>query len=52
MSDALFPSEKYNFGVYQNNIKRAATRLKLLCEIGHVAEQKDIKRRVDDVGSG
>jgi hypothetical protein len=52
MTDALFSSEKYNFSVYRNNIKKAATRLKLLCDTGHVAEQKYIKDRVDGLDYG
>ena len=48
----MLPRAKYNFSTYLVNIKKTATRLKELCDIGHVAEQKDIKERIEIMGSG
>lgn len=48
----MFQNEKYNFSVYRNNVKKAAERMRLLGEIGHSAEQKDIKDRIYRIDSG
>ncbi|KAJ3521898.1 hypothetical protein NM208_g13090 [Fusarium decemcellulare] len=45
--DAVLPRTKYDFNTYLDNVKKAAARLKMLCEIAHAAEQKDMKDRVE-----
>lgn len=33
--------------MYIGNIKQVSTKMKTLCEVGHMTEQKDIKKTVD-----
>ncbi|PYH64452.1 uncharacterized protein BO88DRAFT_374348 [Aspergillus vadensis CBS 113365] len=47
LTDAILPRTKYDFPTYLDNIKKSTTRLKALCELGHMAEQKDIKGYLD-----
>ncbi|KAK3390059.1 hypothetical protein B0H63DRAFT_464717 [Podospora didyma] len=51
LTDALLPRTKYQFELYQKNVANTASRLKTLCETGHMAEQKSIKSRVEDISS-
>ncbi|KAH8807320.1 hypothetical protein F5884DRAFT_340380 [Xylogone sp. PMI_703] len=51
LTDALLPRVGYDFQVYLDNVKARAMRLKTLGEIGHVAEQRDIKDRIDNLDS-
>lgn len=48
----MLPRTKYNFSVYLENVKRVATRLKTLCEAGHIAEQKHITQSIEILNSG
>ncbi|UKZ46840.1 hypothetical protein TrVGV298_001051 [Trichoderma virens] len=47
LSDAMLPRTKYKFPTYIGNITKASARIKTLCEVGHMAEQKDIKKTID-----
>ncbi|OPB46586.1 hypothetical protein A0O28_0067080 [Trichoderma guizhouense] len=47
LSDAMLPRTKYKFPMYIGNIKQVSIRMKTLCEVGHMTEQKDIKKTVD-----
>jgi hypothetical protein len=48
----MLPRAKYDFPAYLANVRKTATKLKTLCEMGHIAEQKYIKDRVDILDSG
>jgi hypothetical protein len=49
--DAMLPRAKYDFPIYLDNIKKTATRLKTLCDMGHIAEQKYIMERIEILDS-
>lgn len=51
LGDALFPRQKYTFTKYLSPIKSSAIRLKNLCDAGHVAEQRSIKKLVESTDS-
>ncbi|KAM0454436.1 hypothetical protein ACHAPV_008306 [Trichoderma viride] len=51
LTDAILPRTKYNFSIYLENAKRVATRLKILCDAGHVAEQKYITASIEILDS-
>ncbi|KAK4185253.1 hypothetical protein QBC35DRAFT_525033 [Podospora australis] len=46
LADAFLPRATYNFELYRENIKVAMERLHRLCETGHMAEQKDLRHRI------
>lgn len=52
LADAILPRTKYNFSIYLENVKRVATRLKVLCDAGHIAEQKYITASIEILDSG
>jgi hypothetical protein len=52
LRDALFPRQKYTFTKYTTPIKSTAMKLKNLCDAGHVAEQRSIKKLVENTDSG
>ncbi|KAH8891769.1 hypothetical protein GQ53DRAFT_719454 [Thozetella sp. PMI_491] len=49
LADALFPRAQFDFAVHQGHIKKTAEKLKILCETGHIAEQRDMRDRVDNI---
>ncbi|KAL6909248.1 hypothetical protein GGI43DRAFT_172447 [Trichoderma evansii] len=51
LADAILPRTKNNFSSYLENVKRVATRLKVLCDAGHVAEQKYITASIEILDS-
>jgi hypothetical protein len=48
----MLPRTKYNFSIYLKNTKKSATRLKTLCEAGHITEQRYIRDRIEILDSG
>jgi hypothetical protein len=52
LADAILPRTKYKFSMYLENVKRVATRLKTLCDAGHIAEQKYITASIDILHTG
>lgn len=52
LADAMLPRTKYNFSMYLENVKKVAARLKTLCEVGHMAEQKHITESIGFLNSG
>ncbi|KAJ9144050.1 hypothetical protein NKR23_g6060 [Pleurostoma richardsiae] len=51
LTDAMLPRTKYNFSIYLKNTKKSATRLKTLCEAGHITEQRYIRDRIEILDS-
>ncbi|UKZ63902.1 uncharacterized protein TrAtP1_005123 [Trichoderma atroviride] len=51
LADAMLPRTKYNFSMYLENVKKVAARLKTLCEVGHMAEQKHITESIGFLNS-
>ncbi|OQE23905.1 hypothetical protein PENSTE_c008G02833 [Penicillium steckii] len=51
LTDAILPQTEYDFSIYLENIKKSSRQLKALCEIGHMAEQKDVKVHIESLHS-
>ncbi|KAL7974254.1 hypothetical protein HDV63DRAFT_399837 [Trichoderma sp. SZMC 28014] len=47
LADAIIPRAEYEFGNCLANVKRVAKRLKMLCDVGHIAEQKQITKSIE-----
>ncbi|KAL7935702.1 hypothetical protein V8C35DRAFT_297994 [Trichoderma chlorosporum] len=51
LTDAILPRTKFRFPLYLENVKAAAKRLGMLCETGHIAEQKHVRDKIEVLDS-